>query len=207
MHTLSLPLRSRFGLAVLPLLVIVPACVPANPIAAPPGSQIIVPDDVTIGWSSDYNGLNDGYGAIVIADVMVTDANAIPLQDVRVEVTSGYGGVLLVPDTAIKLVDPPNAPDGGCPSDGVYDTGEEGCAWVQDTLSGQYYEFSGDYYSAGGYAPTYFTSATDGRGLVRFYLYIDALPVSEQGTSSFVDVPIYATIQVDGDSFLISASQ
>lgn len=159
-----------------------------NPLQAPWTAVIEGPASVDIGWSEAVNGVNDGAGALVIGDFVVYDSETeLPLENIEVEVTSG-AGVYLLPPEALQVVDYPAIPDGFSAADCEDEDGNfdnqayEWCGWVYDTLSGEYYEFGAGYAenSDGGeaYNPTYYIGATDGRGLLRVYVYVDSLPPS-----------------------------
>jgi len=171
-----------------------------NPLQAPATAAIAAPPSVKLAWGSSYNGLNDGLGAVVIGDFFVYDTETdMPLQNVAVEVTSNSAGTYLIPQEALKLATPPEIPEGYSLADcedenGNFDTATyEWCAWVYDTVSGEYYEITGDYADNDGsgqsYRSNYYSGATDGSGLLRVYVYVDYL---------FPDGDSYANAQIVG---------
>jgi hypothetical protein len=133
-----------------------------------------------------------------------------PLNNIQIEVMSNWSGLYVLPQSAIKLVDAPEAPqdvlDGtAAPSeycdvdgDGTIDyDAEEWCSWWWDTETSQFYQFGGDYaMTPSNYQPTYMITGTDSRGLCRFYLYVDSLPY-DPSTESFSGISFWISIGVD----------
>jgi hypothetical protein len=139
-----------------------------------------------IAWSTAYNGLEDGIGILAPVDALVVDGDGRPLPYIQLEVISGYGGVYLLPEAAIQEVDPPNPETAGSncdPKAAEYDV--ENCPWY-DESSEVYFELSSAY--DGYYKPNYLLMATDNRGIGRFWMYIDSMPQSDEG--SWVDVSV-----------------
>lgn len=180
-----------------------------NPIQAPTTATIEAPASVALAWAEEFNGLNDGIGAVIIGDFYVVDSvTDMPLENIEVEVISNSGGVYLLPPEALRVADFPSIPDGLSMSDCVDEDGNfdntvyEWCGWVYDTVRGSYIEFGSDYADNGDggdpFRPTYMTSATDDRGLLRFFAYVDAL--AESG-DSFDNAQIVGSIGVDSASF------
>ncbi len=180
----------------------------------------ISPDTVSIGWAEEFNGAQDGIGALIWFDVYVsrsdTSIGEMPLERIEVEVSSNYGGIYLIPEEAVKLVDAPDTPDevtsaadveSSCTDeDGNYDNSEEWCAWYYDTETAQFYQFGSDYADAEGYAPTYMVSETGDRGLLRVYAYADAMPTTVvAGETSFAEAQITASIGVDNAALVVEA--
>ena len=191
------------------LCLLTAGCV-SGPIKAPSGSVLTVPEGVQLGWNSGVNGQFDGFGAVIPLDVHVDDSDGDPLERIEVEILSGYGGVYIIPEQAVKAVDYPNTPSDVNSQQDVYDlcvddngnfsNEDEWCAWYWDTESATYVQLGMDY--AGGdenYAPTYMIGQTDGHGNLRFYVYVDTLPQSEEG--AFAAVAIMVTIATGGDRF------
>jgi len=186
----------------------------------PPGSTVSISDDVSIGWNSELNAW-DLTGMILLIDVAVADPNGTAMQNAEVEVTSNYGGVYLVPQSAIELVAYPGLPadiqstadvKAACTDEGGnYVLAEDWCAWYWDSGSGQFYQFSGTYADALStgdsgtywYAPTYVQGTTDERGIYRVYALIDTMPTTETGYS---EAQITASIQVSSESMSITPS-
>jgi hypothetical protein len=176
-------------------------CIPETGVEAPLNTTVTVPDDIELTWSDDYNAVGDGIGAVVIMDMVVMDGEDRPMDNIQVEVLSNWGGVNLIPATAVKIVQGPDAEDLGCTGES---TDPDECAYtsVYDTSGDQYYQFASDV--AEGFSPTYLIGATDNRGILRVFGYIDALPVA--GEDSFGDVVIAVNLGVDSANILISAS-
>jgi len=160
-------------------------CAP-NGVQAPYTAYVVAPSSVKISWDEAFNGLDDGIGAIMFGDFYVYDSDVTgPLNNVKLEVTSGTGGVCLVPAEALQNVDYPTMPDGASMADCVDENGNfdnatnEWCGWNYDTITDQYFQFGAGYSSAGGYCPNYQTGVTDRYGMLRVYVYIDALVASD----------------------------
>ncbi|MCB9777915.1 MAG: hypothetical protein H6742_05075 [Alphaproteobacteria bacterium] len=183
----------------------------SQPIDAPFSAVIQAPESVSLAWDDSANGQFDGIGALILADFLVYDSEqGVPLENIAVEVTSGGSGVYLLPPEALKLVDYPEMPEGASMSDCEDENGNfdnetnEWCAWHYDTISGNYYSFSSDFADAGGYGPTYVQSGTDNRGLLRVYVYVDALPAVED---SFADISIVGSIGHASDFFEVGPGE
>ena len=193
----------------------------ANMVNAPHDAQIIMPEELTLGWNAASN-VFDLAGLLFFFDVGVIDGNGDPLPNVRVEITTSFNGVYLLPQESIEVVSYPGLPAGvtsvedvkaACTDDnGNYVLAEDWCAWYWDTTTQQFYQFAGTYANAFSYsdtagyywyAPTLMSGQTDGRGLLRVYSMIDMMPLAGEGT--FGDVQILASIGVDSESFDISA--
>ena len=105
------------------------------------------------------------------------------MENTEVEVVGPSFGVFIIPTEAIKLVDFPTAPDGWqelrdeicVDANGNFDNTVEWCAWYYDIETNLYYEFGSNYADAGGYRPNYYKGITNVDGVLRVYLFIDAL--------------------------------
>ena len=195
---------------------------------APFDAEVNVPQDLVIAWSTDNNNL-DLAGLLVPFDVGVfrTDqasGETMPLPNTRVEITSSYSGVYLIPQQAVEVVSYPDLPGGitsqedvkaACTdANGNYAMNEDWCAWYWDTESSTFYQFAGtyadayEYDTADGYywyAPTHMVAETDNRGLVRAYMLIDVMPVAEgAGEGGIQDVSILASVGWDSKTFTIT---
>lgn len=190
----------------------------ADGIQAPSTASVIAPSSVKVAWDTDYNGLNDGIGAIIVGDFQVYDSTAEGnLQGINIEMFSNSTGACLLPPEALQVVDYPSVPEGSSladcvDEDGVFDaTINEWCAWNYDTVTGQYYEFGSNYADSGGFCPNYLKTVTDRYGFARVYVYIDALVPSgesEDGTvEGFQNAQIVGTIGYDTDFFEIGPGE
>lgn len=180
-----------------------------NPLHAPASAAIEAPSSVELAWVESVNGLNDGYGAVILGDFYVYDTeDDLPLQNIEVEVISNSSGVYLLPPEALQVVDYPSIPEGYSTDDCVDDDGNfsseeyEWCGWVYDTVSGSYYEFGTGYADNDGdgeaFNPTYMLGATDRYGLLRIYVYVDALAASGE---SYANAQIVGSIGHDSAVF------
>ena len=195
---------------------------------APFTAEVNVPNDIQIAWSTSDNDL-DLAGLLIPFDVGVFNTNQFtgavePLPNTRVEVTSSYGGIYLIPQQAVEVVSYPSLPGGITSQDDVkaactdangnYAMNEDWCAWYWDTESQTFYQFAGTYADAYEYdtadgfywfAPTHMVAETDNRGLVRGYLLIDVMPTNETAAEATIqDVTIMASIGWDSKSFVIT---
>lgn len=180
-----------------------------NGLQAPYSAFVLAPASVSVAWDESYNGLGDGIGAIIMGDFLVYDAeDDMPLQNINLEVLSNTAGACLVPEEALQLVDYPSMPEGASMADCVDENGNfdnttnEWCAWHYDTLSGQYYQFGSDYSDSGGFCANYFRGTTDRYGLLRIYVYLDALATQGE-ESDFQNAQIVASTGYDTDFFEI----
>ena len=88
---------------------------------------------------------------------------------------------------------------------GNFKSDPEWCAWYWDTETQQYYQIGGQYIAtANDYAPNYFVGRTNNRGILEFYLYVDALPGSGEGYGA---ASVSASIGVDSAAFSVRASE
>ncbi len=186
-------------------------------IEAPYSAKIVAPSDVTVSWDSSYNDVHDQVGVVVMGDLMVYDSETdLPLEHIEVEMLSNWGGVYLIPAEAVQLVGYPEASvdptdqeairDACTDADGNFKSDPEWCAWYWDTETQQYYQIGGQYIStANNYAPNYFVGRTNNRGILEFYLYVDALPGGEEG--GYGAASVSASIGVDNAAFTIRTSE
>lgn len=189
-------------------------------IEAPFSARLRGPDDFTVSWHSDYNELQDQVGVVLMGDLMVYDNETdLPLESIEVEMTSNFGGVYLIPAEAVKLVGYPEATVDPTDSDAIRDACQdeagnfksdpEWCAWYWDTDTQQYYQIGGQYVAtASEYSPNYFVGRTNNRGILEFYVYVDALPVmgDVSAAMSYGTAVISANIGVDSTSFEIRSA-
>lgn len=180
-----------------------------NGLQAPYTAFVLAPSSVSVAWDDSFNGINDGIGAIILGDFLVYDGeDDAPLQNINLEIISNSTGACLVPSEALQLVDSPFIPEGASMADCVDENGNfdntvnEWCAWNYDTLSGNYYQFGSDYADDGGFCPGYFEGTTDRYGLLRVYVYLDALATQGE-ESDFQNAQIMGTTGYDSDFFEI----
>jgi hypothetical protein len=169
----------------------------AGPYGAPAGStiQVSAANFDTEGYVFDgaYNDPDDGIGLLIREFAIVTLPATenypyeTPGNDIRVEITSGWSAAYVLPATAIETV---TTYSDGCEGD----RSEECAAWF-DIGTESYVEFSGEYKDLGGLRPTYMSGGTDNRGILDFYVFIDSVPVDDEG--EVITIPLYASIGVD----------
>ena len=180
----------------MPLGLVLAGCAP-GPIAAPFGSELVMPTDIEFGQDSAYNAAGDLTGGLFYTYIGVLGPDGYPLNNIQVEITSGWTGAYLIAEKAVRVVDEyetectENPPDD--PTDPCY-------AWY-DTEGQEFVEFSGDYAELGGFGPTYMSAPTDNRGLLAVYVFVDSVPYSEDTALS---IPIFASIGVETQSFQLT---
>ena len=183
-------------------------CVPSTGVEAPYYAEIIAPEQINIAWHKDYNDQGDGIGALLLLDFLVYNSeDGVPMDNIQVEVTSGYGGVYLVPKTAVKTVSYPDEPEDydACDVDGdgqIDDDAPDNCSWWLDTSGNRYFQLGADF--ADSYRPTYMVGATDEHGVLRLYAYVDKLPAENEEESSFASVTVMALLGHDSDGVEIT---
>jgi hypothetical protein len=189
---------------------------------APAGSQLVVDDGILVVGSEAFY-TDNGTGALALCTALVTDANGVPLSNIEIEVATNYAGNLLLPESAVKLVDfptpdpsvekDPDAARATCDvdSDGyIDDDAPEWCSWWWDTETAQFYEFGVDYAATEeDYRPTYMQSGTDSRGILRYYLYIDSMPltISKGGDVTWSSTSVWTSIGVASATFSVDVAQ
>lgn len=187
-------------------------------IQAPESAYVIAPSSVSVAWDDAYNGLNDGIGAIILGDFQVFDTDAdAPVQNARLEILSNSAGACLVPAEALQVVDYPSMPEGASMSDcldedGYFDNqSNEWCGWHYDTIRDEYYQFGSDFSDADGFCPNYQIGATDRYGLMRVYVYLDALATTgtddEGASEDFQDAQIVGTTGYHSDYFEVGPGE
>jgi hypothetical protein len=178
-----------------------------NFIQAPYDAVLSVPSDVTLGWNDGLNRF-DLSGVPIIMNFAVTDSAGFPLENIAVDVLSGWGGVYLLPEEAVELVGYPGVPDNiqniddvreACQDEsGNYALVEDWCAWFWDAGTNQFYSFSGtyadnfSYTDSGGFyyfAPNFATIQTNRYGIATVVAFVDFAPTD--GTSfGTVELPV-----------------
>lgn len=168
---------------------------------APFGSQVSVSPSSLVVGEGEMVYYEDNYGVIDFIDITVVNDEALPLENVKVEVSGPSFGVYLIPQQAIEAVDYPLAPEDFkeqraevCFDDnGEFDNTEDWCAWYYDSLSGSYYDLGVSYTQGEGedsdysFRPNYHVGKTDRRGRMRVWYFLDAMPVDIEGTDGSTD--------------------
>lgn len=175
-----------------------------GPYAAPYGAEVLGPEgDLSLSYDAGYAVPGDGYGALLRAAAFVHDPSDtlhgdLPLNDIKVEVTSGWTGAYLLPEAAVLVVDDYEQE---CDTSGATADETDPChAWF-DAEGEQYIEFGGDYTELGDFRPTYLSAPTDNRGILNFYVFVDSAPLDTNGVP--VDIPVFIDIGVSSTSFNI----
>jgi hypothetical protein len=170
-------------------------------IDAPFGSTVSVSPATLVVGNGATIWYEDNVGIINFVDVTVVNSDAMPLENVKVEVSGPNFGLFLIPQQAIEAVDYPLAPEDFkdqraevCyDENGEFDNTEDWCAWYYDSLSGSYFDL-GQSYTAGegddddySFRPNYYVGKTDSRGRMRLWYFLDAMPIEEEGASTVTD--------------------
>ncbi|MDP2306861.1 MAG: hypothetical protein Q8P18_12630 [Pseudomonadota bacterium] len=172
----------------------------SGPYGAPDGAELTYMNDSDLGAIFDvsYNDPDDGIGLLMREQLMVTNevlegggSRTMPLNNILVEVTSGWSAAYVIPSSVVVTVD-----DYETACDG--DESDECNAWF-DIGEERYVEFAGEYNDLGGLRPTYMSAGTDGRGLLDFYVFIDSIPLDDDG--EVIPIPLFASIGVDTASW------
>lgn len=196
------------------------ACSTAS-IDAPFGSTISVSPSTLVVGNGQTIWYEDNVGLIEFVDVTVVSDEAMPLENIKVEVKGPNFGLFLVPQQAIEAVDYPIAPedfkdqrsDICFDENGEFDNTEDWCAWYYDSLTGSYYDLGQSYTEGEGddsdysFRPNYFVGKTDNRGRMRLWYFLDAMPVESSDGDTTTDTAgnttsTSATLQVSGEHTL-----
>jgi len=176
---------------------------------APASATLNAPSDVTVAWDDSLNAYDDGLGYLHLMQWSVVDETArdgagLMLSQIRVEFLSGTSGIYLLPETALRQVDAPDNSTSDCtPGSDLYDV--RTCPWY-DNASQTYVQLSSNYSSEEGenaedlFRPNYLVAATNERGIVRMWAYIDSLQGSEEG---FAEGSVYGSIGHDSATVVI----
>jgi hypothetical protein len=170
-------------------------------IDAPFGSSVSVSPSTLLVGNGQTIWFEDNVGLIEFADVTVVNDEALPLENVKVEVKGPSFGMFLIPQQAIEAVDYPLAPedfkeqrqDTCYDENGDFDNTEDWCAWYYDSLTGSYYDLGESYTEGDGdndgysFRPNYSVGKTDSRGRMRIWYFLDAMPVALDGEETVTD--------------------
>lgn len=171
----------------------------SGPYDAPVGAELTYMNGSEQGFVFDvnYNDPEDNIGLLIREQVMVTNQVAevssgatreLPLNNILVELTSGWSAAYIIPTTAVVM----GHEDASC-------VGESDCNEWFDMGDGRYIEFTGEYGDLATMRPTYMSGGTNGRGLLEFYVFIDSIPYDDDG--EVIPIPLYASIGVDTASW------
>lgn len=174
-----------------------------GPFDAPYGSTLTLPADVQFSMDAGLVVPDDGYGHLFFGDVIVTGSDAtqdrdIPLNNIKVEVFSGWSGAYIVPEEAVTIV---TSYEDACAE--LPDDSEDPCKVYFDDENEYYVEFAGDYADLGGFRPTYYSGGTDNTGTLRVYIFVDTVPLDGNGEP--VLIPVWFTITGTTESMSLTA--
>ncbi len=182
--------------ALLPFAALLAGCAP-GPIAAPYGSSLVMPEDIEFGDDMAYAQAGDLTGGLFYTYIGVLGPDGLPLNGIQVEITSGWTGAYLIAEKAVRVVDTYEQDCNPLPED----TTDPCYAWF-DTEGQEFVEFAGDYTELGGFGPTYMSAPTDNRGLLPVYVFVDSIALDSTGEA--VNIPIFASIGLETQSFQLS---
>jgi hypothetical protein len=200
---------SRFIIAIATALIAGTGCVPDTGIEAPFEAELSIPlESVSLAWSANYQITDDdGIGALIILDSLVfSTETGLPMDNIQVEVLSNYYDIFLIPKSAVKQVSAEEVDEASCDLDGdgeVDADAPDGCYWLYDVSGNQYIQIAPDF--ADYYRPNYMIGATDEHGVLRTYVYVNGLPLTDAG--AFGDADITVMLGHTSASFTITASE
>lgn len=196
---------SRFAIATTLALLGTTGCLPATGVEAPFDANLSIPDDVEISGAA-VGTYDDNIGALILLDVLVfSDETGLPMDNIQVELLSNSAGVYLIPSSAVKLVGgPAEVSEDQCfDGDGNYlENAPDECYWLYDSSGDQYIQFASDF--ANVYKPNYMMGATDEHGILRSYVYVDAMPEDSDG--QYTDAAVSVMLGHLTDTFTIASA-
>jgi hypothetical protein len=166
---------------------------------------------ITLTGTSGVN-TEDGYGLVFFDQVTVLNEDQfgrnLPLENVVVDISSGWGGTYIIPERAVKSVeDFREACEAGQGGEEYRDL----CDALLNDPDNEYYELSAEYSVADGdtagnpgYRPNYLRGTTNNQGVVEFYIFIDSTPGVETDFGISMSIPsdytsvIVSTVSASG---------
>jgi hypothetical protein len=131
-------------------------------------AELLLPEEVSVGWDRAYNGQDDGLGALVPVDVMVYEgATGDPLPDVQLAVWTDSVTAWPVPVGEVWLL-----------AAGEVDRDMPGRVQAWDATRDQFVAFE---------PVEGIELRTDEGGVARLYVYVDAFPVSSSEGGEALD--------------------
>jgi hypothetical protein len=131
-------------------------------------------------------GINqeDGFGMVFFDQVTVSNEDRygrnLPLENVVVDISSGWGGTYILPERAVKSVDDFREDCAAGQGDEEF---QDLCDALLNDPDNDYYELSAEYAIAdedadgnAGFRPNYMRGITNNQGVVEFYLFVDSTP-------------------------------
>jgi hypothetical protein len=184
-------------LTLLSLAVLGTAC-DTGPWDAPPGSEIQAVEDIRVSWfgcvvdpttGELQNPACEPSPPVQIPMVMqvMDSGSGVPLNNIRISFTSGYGEIYLLPQEVIEAISLPDTEN-----------------WAEIMQDGEIWaEFTGSW--EGEYRPTYYETWTDNNGLARFWIWVNEMPLDATGNPK--DTFVRADIGVDHKFVKLTSSQ
>ncbi len=158
------------------------------PVDAPYGAVLAEMDDVELTWDSSAAGAAD-YWFLVRADFLVYDSETNdPLNNVNIEILSGYPGIYILPTGVINVE---TCPEGD--QQWQQYCADEGQTWA---------DLTGSFNDA--LKPLYYKGYTNANGVESVWLWIEDMPEDENGDAG--DTQVWATIGVDSTYLAITVA-
>jgi hypothetical protein len=164
-------------------LVFATACM--NPVAAVPGSILGEMEDVKIAWDPSWEGKESRWALIRADFIVIDEGDALPLNNVIIEIGSSYSEVYVLPTSAISVE--------LCEGEG------DVCQPYTDDPNQTWAQFIGEFNDQ--VKPNYYKGYTDAQGVETVWLWVEDMPLGED---EVLDVQVWATIGVDSIEFTIS---
>lgn len=154
----------------------------------------------------------DGFGLVFFDQVTVTNEDqfgrTVPLENVVVDVSSGWFGTYILPERAVKSVDDFREDCAAGAGDEEY---QDLCDALLNDADNEYYELSAEYTAAdedgegnAGFRPNYLRGTTNNQGVVEFYIFVDSTPGPSTDFGISMSIPsdytsmIVSTVSEDG---------
>ncbi len=139
----------------------------------------------------------DGFGLVFFDQVTVINEDRfgrdLPLENVVVDISSGWGGTYILPERAVKSVDDFREDCEAGEGDEEY---RDLCDALLNDPDNDYYELSAEYTAAeeddegnAGFRPNYLRGTTNNQGVVEFYLFVDSTPGADTDFGVSMSIP------------------
>jgi len=126
----------------------------------------------------------DGFGLVFYDSVTVLNKDkfgrSLPIPNVVVDISSGWGGTYILPEKAVKSVDDYLA---ACEEGAGDEEYQALCDVFLSDTENQYYELSAEYTLStededgnASFRPNYLRGTTNNLGVVEFYIFVDSTP-------------------------------
>jgi len=176
---------SRVPAIAAPLLLAASACIDDGEGA----SGLLIQDQVQVGWQEEYNGRDDGLGALAPVDVMAYDVvTGEPEPGVDLHVWTDDGAVMPVPSDGVTVLDSDLSIESA--------TSMQASARAMQAPARAIEIWDAEHDEFVGLDPSDdLELRTDRGGVARLYLYVDAFPETTEG---FAPVRVVVTLGESG---------